>query len=240
MRIAVIADIHANLPALMRVKQALDSDSPDLTVVLGDVASKGPYPSECAQEVLSMQATLVKGTAEDRVLKPVPTPDGSCKAFYDLCQMELWMKQRLSKEVQQKIAETPMMLTVDSPAGSIVMFHATPDDTTKVITPWSTPRFVDLLTRKKQAQKIVYAHTHHALVTAIEGHLIMNSGSVGSPFDGDPRASYLLIDAGTTSLAATVRRVEYDVERAVRAGYERGMPASDKYERMVRLGRYPW
>jgi diadenosine tetraphosphatase ApaH/serine/threonine PP2A family protein phosphatase len=80
----------------------------------------------------------------------------------------------------------------------------------------------------------VYGHLHCPFVRAVTGVTVVNTGSVSLSYDGDPRASYLLLD-GTTP---TIRRVEYDVEREVSALLESGLPHAEWLGRMLRSGRF--
>jgi hypothetical protein len=79
----------------------------------------------------------------------------------------------------------------------------------------------------------VYGHIHQPFVRLIPGFTVINTGSVSQSFDGDPRASYLLIDGGMPK----IRRVEYDIEREVYAMTERGLPHADWVARTLRSAR---
>ncbi len=240
MRIAVISDIHANLPALESVERSLKSDAPDTIVVLGDISSKGAFPRECADRLFSADALMVRGNAEDRMTEDVPEPDGSCETFVELCRMEHWMRERLDERQMYEMARLPGELELETPQGTWWMYHATPGNPARAVLPWRTPGFLDEITQGKKIAKIVYAHVHHAFCLSLAGRLIVNSGSVGSPFDGDPRASYVLLDMCRSRTDVTVRRVEYNIALAVQAARQRGFPACDRYEHMLTYARYPW
>jgi predicted phosphodiesterase len=80
----------------------------------------------------------------------------------------------------------------------------------------------------------IYGHIHRPFVRRICGLTVANSGSVGLPFDGDPRASYVLIDGGQTE----VIRVEYDVDAEVAALRASGYPDQDRIATMLKSGRF--
>ena len=85
------------------------------------------------------------------------------------------------------------------------------------------------------ARVVVYGHIHRPFVRDLDGSLtVANSGSAGSPFDGDPRASYLLIDGGR----AEVLRVDYDLEREVAVLKASGYPDAERIAEMRRSGRF--
>jgi predicted phosphodiesterase len=77
---------------------------------------------------------------------------------------------------------------------------------------------------------VVFGHIHHSFVRRAGRLTVINTGSVSQSFDGDPRASYLLIDEGVPA----IRRVEYDVEREIRAVVASGLPSADWIARTLR------
>ena len=79
----------------------------------------------------------------------------------------------------------------------------------------------------------VYGHIHQPFVREVAGFTVINTGSVSQSFDGDQRASYLLIDRGTP----TIRRVEYDIEREIKAITASGLPHADWVARTLRAAR---
>jgi diadenosine tetraphosphatase ApaH/serine/threonine PP2A family protein phosphatase len=87
---------------------------------------------------------------------------------------------------------------------------------------------------KLHAPIAVYGHIHVPFVRTLPGLTVANSGSVGMPFDGDTRASWLLISDGQVE----VRRVEYDVEAAVAALTASGLPDADILARSLTTGRF--
>jgi predicted phosphodiesterase len=66
----------------------------------------------------------------------------------------------------------------------------------------------------------VYGHIHHAFIRSVPGMIVVNTGSVSLSYDGDRRAAYLLLDES----GPTIRRVEYDVDREIKALFDRRIP----------------
>ena len=81
---------------------------------------------------------------------------------------------------------------------------------------------------------VVYGHIHRPYIRRVGELVVANSGSVGSPFDGDPRASYLLLDGGQ----AEIVRVEYDVEREVSLLLRSGYPDAARLAQTRKLGKF--
>ena len=81
---------------------------------------------------------------------------------------------------------------------------------------------------------VVYGHIHRPYVRQVPGFVVANSGSVGMPYDGDPRASYLLVEEGTV----TIRRVEYDVEAEIEYLFGSEYPRAAWLAEIRRHGKY--
>jgi diadenosine tetraphosphatase ApaH/serine/threonine PP2A family protein phosphatase len=118
--------------------------------------------------------------------------------------------------------------------GELALVHATPGDLWRA--PMPDDRDADLLKAYAEldAPLVVYGHIHRPYVRDLGSMIVANSGSVGAPYDGDPRASYLLVDDG----AAEVVRVEYDVEREVAGLLASGYPGADRIAESRRRGEY--
>ena len=114
------------------------------------------------------------------------------------------------------------------------MVHASPGDLWRA--PLPTARDVELEKTYAglRAQIVVYAHIHRPFIRRLRSFTVANTGSVSLSYDGDPRASYLVIDGQ----AVTVRRVEYDVEREARELLRSGLPHAGWLCRILRSGQY--
>jgi predicted phosphodiesterase len=82
---------------------------------------------------------------------------------------------------------------------------------------------------------ICFGHTHKPWHRVVDGIHFINTGSVGRPKDGDPRACYVALDMSGDAPVVAFVRVEYDVERAVHAIAEHGLPA--EFSEVLRNGR---
>jgi predicted phosphodiesterase len=76
----------------------------------------------------------------------------------------------------------------------------------------------------------VYGHIHRSYIRTLAGLTVINTGSVSLPYDGDPRASYLLLDDSKP----TIRRVEYDIDKEIKALYASGLPHADWIAKSLR------
>jgi len=117
---------------------------------------------------------------------------------------------------------------------NLVLMHAAPGDIWK--SPLHTAEDAELETTygPLNASIVVYCHIHRPFIRKVGTMILCNTGSVGSPYDGDPRASYLLIDEGEPA----VRRVEYDVEKEVARLLASDYPQKEWIAEMRRTGSY--
>ena len=117
---------------------------------------------------------------------------------------------------------------------NLVLTHAGPGNIWRA--PMDTADDAELESTYKvlNASIVVYCHIHRPFIRRIGEMPVCNSGSVGSPYDGDPRSSYLLIDDGTPA----IRRVQYDVEKEAGRLLASDYPFKEWFAQMRRTGSY--
>jgi predicted phosphodiesterase len=244
MRLAVISDVHGNLPALDAVLAAIAGDDVDLTVNLGDLLSGYVQPAETADRLMALGLPTVAGNHERQLLTLPPHRQG--------------MADRLTAGVLstahlQWLASLPPTL---SPAPGVLAFHGTPTDDLQYLLHTVEPGGARAATLAEIRERIgdvsgygllLCGHTHLAgSVRLPGGPLIVNPGSVGwpaytddEPFAhamaaGRPHASYAVVDDGSGAWEVSLRTVEYSWEQA--AGLAEGFGRPD-VARALRTGR---
>jgi putative phosphoesterase len=206
MRIAILADIHGNLAALEAAVAELDQLRPDLVVHGGDLAVNGPRPAQCVDLVRERGWRGVVGNTDEALWGlPSELPKNTRRTFQVLAPATAaalgeerirWL-QTLPPECRQ--------------GDRLALVHAVPGDTWRGLLP-DTPNDVLADTyRPLRAALVVYCHIHRPFIRDLGEFVVANTGSVGLPWDGDTRASYLWIEDGMPE----IRRVAYDVERHV-------------------------
>lgn len=115
-----------------------------------------------------------------------------------------------------------------------MLVHASPGDLWRAPLPDAEDSKLAATYGSYDAETVVYGHIHRPYVRQLEQFTVTNSGSVGSPFDGDPRASYLLLDADQ----AQIVRVEYDIEREVDLLLRSDYPDALRIAEMRRRGKF--
>lgn len=229
MRIAVISDVHANLPALDAVLERVGSV--DAIWHLGDVVGYGPEPDAVVDRLIGVGAIGVRGNHDLAAVggNEIEWFNADARAAME------WTRRTISPSTREWLAAQPERRE----EADFTLVHGSPlDPTWEYVTTTSGAR--DNLAAISTTHGL-NGHTHVPVAfaldadrmarlepgaapsTALDGHrLLLNPGSVGQPRDGDPRASYLILDLATRQ--AQWGRVAYDIE-AVRDGmHAAGLP----------------
>jgi predicted phosphodiesterase len=203
--LALLYDIHGNLPALEAV--LADAGPVDGYLLGGDYATAGAWPRETVDRLKELgDATWIRGNADrwlvDRHDAPAPV-DEAAKATAEL----------LGEELVEELVGLPESTVV----GGTLYCHASPQSDMESFLPEPGDRDAELL-MGVEAPRVVFGHTHIAFARPGPGGIeLANPGSVGMPWDGDHRAAYAVIDGDRLEL----RRVEYDWRASVAAVRER-------------------
>ncbi len=225
-RLAILADIHGNLPALEAVLADVARFQVDGIIVLGDLADRGPFPLEAVRLVESVGGQMIRGNTDNRLvqLEGGDAPDGwHTREQYAAVR---WTYRRLDREALGFLASLPERQAVHFPgADRIRLVHGTPRDAERGIFPAQNPASLERALTSVREPVLLCAHTHLQWTWEGEGRLACNPGSVGQPFDGGRRARYALLDwdAGAGRWEAALRAVAYDWDRTRRAFHESGL-----------------
>jgi putative phosphoesterase len=214
-RIAVLADIHGNLPALRAVLGELDQDPVDAIVVAGDVVG-GPLSRETLALLAARREPTrwIRGNSEREA---VAVYDGAPVSDDPAGRAAAWSAKALDGRWRDEVAAWPISLALDD----VCFCHGSPGRDDEIITR-ITPDAV-LLAALAGAGKplVVGGHTHQQMVRNVRGAVTYaNAGSVGMPYEGRPGAYWMIIDDGVPQLQAT----SYDLDAAVQELRASGFP----------------
>lgn len=225
MKILLLADIHANWPAL----QAVDEDF-DACLFLGDVVDYATMPLPCLEWVRDHATYVVRGNHDHSVAQRVKVTEGG--TFRQLARaMRPLHLDVLQDEHLTWLAKMPVTQHIELDGMSFLLVHATPRDPmdeyiahgrrgeTQLQEPDLADQWASRLTFV-EADIVCVGHTHIPLDLQLDGCRVINPGSVGQPRDGDPRAAYAVMENGNVSF----RRVEYDIQATLRHMQESGIP----------------
>ena len=234
MRIAVLSDIHGNLTAFEAVVADLRQAAPDLVIHAGDLADGGSCPLEIVDRIRALGWLGVMGNGDEMLSRPesleaFARQSSAPSALWDAVRrMAAFARTMLGAERLSWLGQLPLAIT--HPGFAIV--HASPGSCWKAPPANATDADLEQVYAPLARPIVVFGHTHLPAVRQMTGavNLLINTGSVGLPYDGDPRASYLLLDEATPS----IRRVPYDVEKEVQALQSTKLPHADWIARMLR------
>ena len=208
MKVGLISDVHANLPALDAV---LDDMPPvDALLCAGDVVGYNPWPAECVAWVRAEDVPTVMGN-HDRAVA-----GGSTFSFNSQAGAGVrYAREHLSEDAIEWLGGLPdERLALD---GRVKIVHGHPDNPDR----YTFPRdFAPGLLGDEDV--LVLGHTHVQHHAVFDEGVVVNPGSVGQPRDSDPRAAYAVLD--TEELSVEEHRVEYDVDRVVSAVENTDLP----------------
>jgi len=211
-RLAIIADIHGNLPAFEAVLDDLDQAAPDEVLVGGDLVGRGPQGSAVVKEIRSRGWPSVRGNHEDYLLdfhhQRVPEEWWSREEW----SAARWMTAELSPDDFPYLDSLPMTLS-SAVAPRLLLTHGTPRSHSEGLGPWTSDAKLERLIGGLEESLLVCAHTHRQMDRSLPSGQVVNVGSVGLPFNGDTRAQYALFDWDGSNWEVELRQVEYDLER---------------------------
>lgn len=225
-KIAVIADIHANLNALEAVLQ--DAERRGITVFLnaGDVIGFGAFPNEVIQTLYSKNALSVIGNYDLEVLDKNNREKGPKKFALE------YARKTLAKAYETYLRTLPSKLELEIAHKKLLMIHGTPDSVDEHLYHDTSEERFQEVAKTAGADIIVFGQSHEQFTKKAGETLFINPGSVGRPGDGNPQAAYAAITASPFSVELV--RVSYNVEAAADALRKTGAPES--YAQMLLRG----
>jgi predicted phosphodiesterase len=235
LRYALISDIHANLPALEAVLADIDARAVDGILHLGDLVGYAPWPDQVVDLIRERRIAGVAGNYDSTVA----TDYKHCGCRYeDPRQEELshvsyeWTRRHVSAATREFLGALPFRLDLRPRGGHLprptfILVHGTPTLNTVY---WTEDRPADFCLKMaahagaQPGDVLAFGHTHRPWHREIDGIYFVNTGSVGRPKDGNPRASYVLLELENGSVSTSIIRVSYDLERATAGIRDSGLP----------------
>lgn len=211
-RIAVLADVHGNVPALEAVLDDLARVRPDEILVGGDLVGRGPQGHAVVRRMEGLGWPSVKGNHEDYLLGfrrgEVPD-DWLIEAQWAASR---WMAAELSDEDVRYIEGLSFSIASEREP-ELRLVHGSPRSNEEGLGPWCSQGQLEGFWDLVEEPLLVCAHTHRPLIQRFEGGgLVVNVGSVGLPFNGDRRAQYAILERRREGWEVELRQVPYDVD----------------------------
>jgi predicted phosphodiesterase len=243
-RLIVLSDVHGNALALEAVRKAIRTEKPDLVAVAGDHVLNGPDPAGAVDLLREMEAdgaAIVSGNTDIAVADfdyAAAFPwmaDGVPDTFRAAAE---WAHDALGDERLAWLRRLPAERRLIAADGTMILVcHASPGSQTAGFDMELDPNVVIERVARTDARVIVCGHTHLPEVRDLGWKLIVNDGSAGYVFDGDPTASWARIDLDDGQVVAEIRRTEFDALAVAGAISARGLPGDVYRAATVRTGK---
>lgn len=230
MKIAVLADVHANLAALQTVVADIEPWTPDQVIIAGDTVNRGPQSAECLALLSGLASErgwlLMQGNHEEYVIRYAH--DHTSPGFptsgprYEVLRTIAWTYRQMVGAIDQ-LARLPDRIDLDlGVAGLFSVRHAsTRHNRDGILLRQSDDELRERIVT--EATVFCTGHTHMPFVRQLDPTLLVNVGSVGLSFDGDTRAAYARLTYGRQGWQADIVRLPYDLAAALRAFDTSGM-----------------
>jgi predicted phosphodiesterase len=249
MRLALISDIHANLPALEAVLDDIRArGGVDAVYHLGDLVGYAPWPDETVARIRAEGIPGVAGNYDSTVAADYkhcgcryedPRQEALSHLSYD------WTRRHVSPETKRFLGALPFRLDLRPlgghvPGPRLILVHGAPTLNTLY---WTEDRGDDFCMKMAEqagaraGDVLCFGHTHLPWTREVQGIRFVNTGSVGRPKDGDWRAGYVVLSVDEVRSAAEFVRVGYDVDRTMDAIHHSELP--DDFAEYLRTGGKP-
>ena len=223
----LLSDVHGNLPALDAVLRDVRKGTPSAIYHLGDLVGYGPWPNEVAERLRVEGIPGVAGNYDSTVAHDykhcgcraeTPRDEELAHISYE------WTRSAVSAETKMYLRALPFRIDVRVSGGhvagrTLILLHATPASNLVYVTEDRSGEFLAKMAHQagaKAGDLICFGHTHKPWHRVVEGVHFVNTGSVGRPKDGDPRACYVALDFSGEEPVVGFIRVAYDIEEAAK------------------------
>src|SRR5467141_1885212 len=236
MRVAIVSDIHGNRRAFEAVLADLRQVAPDLVLQGGDLAYGGTHPADIIDQVRVLGWPGVRGNTDEMLWAPESLTEFAArqpKLGPLLAIIQELILPTLASIGEERLRWLEGLPSLYSQPG-VSLVHASPDDLWRAPLANASDEELQSTYASLRAPIVVYGHIHCPYIRRLHAMTVGNPGSVSQSYDGDTRASYLVIDGESI----TIRRVEYDVESEAKDVLRSGLPHAEWLARILLAGKY--
>ncbi len=220
-RVAALYDIHGNLPALEAVLEDVSEARPDIVLIGGDIVP-GPMPRETLELLLELadEVVFIRGNADRELASGTRSDDDPW------AERARWTAEQMTSEQLDLLAGLPKTVVLEVEGlGPVLFCHGSPRSDEEILTRATPPeRLSDVLAGVEQ-RIVVCGHTHVQFDRIVGGVRLVNAGSVGMPYEGEPGVACWAILGPEVEL----RRTSYDIEQAAARVRATGYPDAEEF-----------
>ena len=213
MRIALLSDIHGNLPALEAVLSDIQRQRVDATYCLGDLVGYAPFPNEVTDRIRRERFPTIMGNYDDGV--GFDRDECGC-AYRESAEQRLgeqsltWTKAHVTPDNKAFLRSLHSQIRFHADGKRVLLVHGSPRKINEYLFEDRPVSSFQRLAAASEADIIVFGHTHKPYAKVVDDVLFVNAGSVGKPKDGDWRACYAVLEPAAAQPVHFVR-LEYDI-----------------------------
>ncbi|HEX6583699.1 MAG TPA: metallophosphoesterase family protein [Thermoleophilaceae bacterium] len=225
--VAVITDIHANLPALEAALARIEELGVERVCCGGDLVGYGPHPNEVCRLIEERGVPTIYGNYDYAIARDLE--DCGC-AYPTQHERELgqrsvdWTLAHTDQRAKDFMRGLPFDLRFDVGESSVHLVHGSPRRVNEYLFEDKPASLYERLAASEDADMLVFGHTHKPWVREYGGVLFVNCGSVGKPKDGDARAAFAVLRPAARHPEVTIERVPYDADSVAREVAAAGLP----------------
>jgi putative phosphoesterase len=227
-RVAIISDIHGNLPALEASLAAIEAIGVDGLFCGGDLVGYGPHPNEVCRLIEDRAIPTIYGNYDYAIARELD--DCGC-AYVTQHDRELgqqsvaWTLAHTDQRSKDFMRALPFDLRFELGTQRIRLVHGSPRKVNEYLFEDKPPSLYERLAGLADCDVLVFGHTHKPWIHTYAGVLFVNCGSVGKPKDGDPRAGFAILEVDETGeVRASIERVPYDAQAVADEVAAAGLP----------------
>ena len=226
-RVAVVTDVHANLPALEAALAAIAEMEVDAIYCGGDLVGYGPHPNEVCALIEERAIPTIYGNYDYAIARDLD--DCGC-AYQDAHDRELgqqsvaWTLAQTSQASKDFMRVLPFDLRFELGGQRVRLVHGSPRKVNEYLFEDKPGRTFERIAGGADCDVLVFGHTHKPWVREYGGVLFVNCGSVGKPKDGDPRAAFAVLRPAGATVDVTIERVAYDAAAVAAQVRAAGLP----------------
>lgn len=225
--VAVITDIHANLPALEAALERIDQLGIEQVYCGGDLVGYGPHPNEVCALIEDRQIPTIYGNYDYAIARDLE----DCGCAYvnqhdrDLGQQSVdWTLAHTNQRSKHFMRGLPFDMRFELGGKRVRLVHGSPRKVNEYLFEDKPARTFERIAAGSDCDTLVFGHTHQPWIHRYSGVLFVNCGSIGKPKDGDPRAAFAILETDGDQAAVRIERVEYDADSAAREVASAGLP----------------
>lgn len=213
MRIALVSDIHANLPALEAVLAHAREQGVEALWNLGDQVGYGAFPEQVVARLRRQYSLSTLGRFDRQVVRFKKRKEKwhRSKGIEEYLALE-WAYEQLSNKSRKYLRFLTQEIRMQVRGKRVLLTHGTPGAEEGYLTPETPDKVLAKIAREAKADLILCGGSHQAFARTVEGVWFVNPGSAGLPTDGDRRASYAILEIGPEEIQVAPHRLDYDLE----------------------------